>query len=282
MRVKRGYTILEVMIFIAISAAIFVGAIKAIGGRQEQVQFSQAVREFEAKIRDIANDVVTGYFPTNNTVACEYSAGKSRIVKTADGSLGTNNTCIYIGKAIQFQPNGAKDRIDTYTIAGLRYEDQIEMTPSTSIAKADPVPVALPGNDPGFTDPTESYTLLYGLQVKKVIRPVDPVPTEYGAIAIMSNFGASGVSDIQTAQVGGIAKSSLGQPKGAVISMLDKLTDDPAQVGKEGYLEKNTSQGIVICLIDGSSGKEASVLFGVSGAIVTKLDIDSYDKRCDL
>lgn len=282
MRVRRGYTILEVMIFIAISATIFVGAIKAIGGRQEQVQFSQAVREFEAKIRDIANDVVTGYYPTNPTVTCEYSAGKSRIVKTTDGSLGTNKTCIYIGKVIQFHPDSAKNRIDIYTMAGLRYEDQIEMTPSTSIAKADPVPVALPGSDPDFTDPTESYTLLYGLEVKKVIRPIDPAPAQYGALAIMTNFGASGISDNQIAQVGGIVKSTLGGSESSTISLLDKLTDDPSQAGKEGYLEKNTSQGIVICLIDGSSGKEASVLFGVSGAIVTKLDIDSYDKRCDV
>ncbi|HMT19266.1 MAG TPA: hypothetical protein PKD20_00530 [Candidatus Saccharibacteria bacterium] len=279
MRVKRGYTILEVMMFIAISAAIFTGAVRAIGGRQAQVQFSQAVREFEAKIRDVANDVVTGYYPANETVTCELSVGKSRIVKTNDASLGTNSGCIYIGKVLQFQPDGKKERMDIYTMAGLRYEDQIELTPSTSIAKSDPVPVSLVTADEGFHDPTSSYNLLYGLQVKKVIRP-SASPVEYGAVAIMTNFGASGVSDIQTAQIGGVVGSQLGQTKASVLTLLDELTDDPARIGDSGYLEKNTSEGIVICLED-VSGKLASVSFGVSGNISTRLDIDSYDRRCD-
>lgn len=276
---RGGYTIIEVLIFIGVSAAIFFGAMTAIGGRQEQVQFAQGVREFDAKIRDILNDVTTGYFPSNETVQCRVENGQTEISSTTDTELGENSECIFVGKAIQFIPEGIGERIDIFTLAGRRYEDE-DLTPSTTIAESRPVAIAQSGNNPSFRDATEQYDLLYGLKVTKVFRPSD-AGTEYGLIGVFTQFGGSGISDAQSVQVGGIVGSSIGQDKNAALGLLNIVTDDITKQGDNGYLEKNTKEGIVVCLESNDGNRKSSVAFGARGSAATTLDIDSYNPECD-
>jgi hypothetical protein len=276
---RGGYTIVEVLIFIGVSAAIFFSAMTAIGGRQEQVQFAQSVREFDAKVRDILNDVTTGYFPTNETVQCEVVNGKPEITIDSDTNLGTNSECIFVGKAIQFMPDGKGEQIAIYTLAGRRYEDE-DLTPTTSIAEAHPVAIARSGDNPSFKDATEQYDLLYGLRVTKVFRPSDDA-TEYGLVGIFTQFGGAGVSDAQSVQVGGIIGSSAGQDKDAALGLLNIVTDDITSVGDNGYIEKNTKEGIVVCLASYNGDRKSSVAFGARGSTATTLDIDTYNPECD-
>ncbi len=280
MKANGGYTIIEVLVVVGVSAAIFFAAMTAIGGRQASVQFAQSVREFDAKIRDIMNDVTTGYYPTNDTITCTLSAGVPQITVDTDAKLGTNNDCIFIGKAIQFQPDGVTNRMDIYSVAGLRFEDN-DQTPTSSIAKAKPVPVARVGDDFNFKDATVSYDLLYGLRIKKVIRPLGTTPPAYGLVGVISNFGVGGISDAQTVQVGGVVGSYLGADESASIQLLDSLTDDPTRALNDGYIEKNTSEGILVCLENETGTRKASLAFGAKGTAATKLDIDSYDRKCE-
>ncbi len=65
---STGYTIVETMIFLAVSSLMFISAMILINGRQSRAEFIQAVRVFEANLRDVANDVSTGYY-ANTTQA---------------------------------------------------------------------------------------------------------------------------------------------------------------------------------------------------------------------
>ncbi len=279
---NKGYTILEVLIFIAVSAVIFVAAMAAISGRQQQVQFAQSVREFDAKIADLVNDVSTGFFPTNETISCQVTAGDVQINNVTAGGekLGTSDDCLYVGKALQFQPEGRQDVLRIYTLAGKRYQDS-KLTPSSTIANAKPKAVSMT-SDATFNSSVEEYMLLYGLRVRKVIRPVSPsVNTDFGTIGLMSNFGGVSVSDAQSIKIGGIVGTSLGQTEGQAVTIINSLTDDPTQSATNGYINTNTPEGIVLCLIDQNNMK-ASVSLGALGSNATKLDIDTYDRGCDL
>ncbi len=74
-RRSHGYTIIETLIFIAVSGMMFMSAVILVGGRQQEVEFSQGVRDLENKLKDTLNDVSTGYFPANNSLNCTIATG---------------------------------------------------------------------------------------------------------------------------------------------------------------------------------------------------------------
>ncbi len=278
-RRRNGYTILEVLIFIAVSSLMFIIAITAVGGRQQQVQFAQATKEFDAKIRDTINDVTTGYYPTNETVSCGLSAGVVEIKPGTGQSIGTNSDCIYVGKVIQFQPDGDSNLVRIYSMAGKRLSDD-GSTPVSTIEQAMPKAVALP-NVPTFTKTSEDYNIPYGLRVTRVIRPLSSSTfSDYGLIAIMSSFGGASVSESQSVTIGGIFGSQMGSNELSALSVINGLTDSSSLVGTSGYLESNTSEGLVICL-ESQEGRKASLGFGIKNSATTELKIDNYNSGCD-
>lgn len=282
MKRSGGYTILEVLIFIAVSGVMFVGAMIAIGGRQSEVQFSQSVREFEAKIRDIINDVSTGYYPTNDTVSCylDIATDQIEITSSSNEQLGTNDDCIYIGKALQFRPDDDGSKMKIILLAGRRYEDS-KLKPSTTIAAAKPKAIAKPG-DANFTSTIEEYQLLYGVEVYRVVRPLSSAPVEdFGLIGVLSDFGGASISETQSPVAGGVVGSEYGMNESQAVTLLDSLTDDITKSGTNGYIEKNTTEGIVICLRD-ERGRKASVSFGSQGRSAVQLDIDNYNLGCNV
>lgn len=277
---QAGFSILEVLIFIAVSSLMFISAIAVIGGRQRQVQFAQGTREFDAKLRDIINDVTTGYYPSNETVSCEVGVdGEVNIQSGTDQKIGENSVCIYVGKVIQFQPDGDESMIRIYSMAGRRFSDS-ESSIVTTIDQANPKAVALPGVVT-FTKTSQDHLLLYGLKVTRVFRPISSsVFTDYGAVAIMSNFGGSSVSEAQSVEIGGIVGSEMGSNEDSALSTINQLTDLSSQSGSVGYMEKNTEEGVVICL-ESSDGRKSSLSFGVKNSAATVLKIDGYNAGCD-
>ena len=62
---RGGYTIVETLIFLAVSALLFVSTIILISGRQAKAQFTNSVRDLVSDITDVANDVANGYYQTS-------------------------------------------------------------------------------------------------------------------------------------------------------------------------------------------------------------------------
>jgi len=282
MRVKKqtGYTILEVLIFLAVSSLMFVSAMRAINGRQKQVQFTQSIQEFDAKIKDLINDVTTSYYPTNETVNCIVDNGGEVVIGKSETpqELGTNDDCIYVGKVIHFQSNGDDTAMRIYAMAGKRYSDTA-LTPSYSISEAKPKAVSNPGNI-DFIESAEDFTTLYGLRVTRVIRPISDTDfTDYGSIAIMSNFGGSSISEAQSVQIGGIKGSSMGGDGQSSLNIINQITDNVSGSGLPGYFEKDTDEGVVICL-ESPHGKKASLALGVKGSNSTFLQVDNFNVGC--
>jgi hypothetical protein len=116
-----GYTIVETMIFLAVSAVLFVSASVLIAGRQRRTQFATTVREFSSKIQSVYGSVSSGYYNTTGSATCTLGAGKTKIntLKSGGGAQGTNGDCMYLGKVIVSpQPNSSDFRI--ISLVGLR------------------------------------------------------------------------------------------------------------------------------------------------------------------
>jgi len=282
----RGYTILEVLIFIAVSAFIFVAAMAAINGRQQQVQFSQSVREFDAKINDVINDVTTGYYPTNETISCSVNLidPTARPVLSSAGAggndgLGTNSDCLYVGKAFHFVPAGETDKetkFYIYNLVGRRYSTDTNTVKSINETK--PIAVATTGTT--FTDPSELAGLRFGVEVTKVFDSGN----EYGIVAVLSSFEGSrpsaSVSSSQSASIGGIYSDvgELNITKQSAITLINMMNTE--FMGNNGYINTGSDGGVVICLKD-QDNRKASVTVGAAGTFGTQLQFDDYNTGCD-
>lgn len=124
-RVSDGYTIIEVMIFLAISLVIAASSWSLISGKQAETEFNQKMRDTQSKIQDWINDVSTGFTGGDpSQQSCTISAIHRPQLQTGGPSSTPN--CIFLGKAIQFTdpsysgtPN-QDEELYTYSIFGCR------------------------------------------------------------------------------------------------------------------------------------------------------------------
>lgn len=126
-----GYTIVEVMIVLAISMAMLALAAGFINGRQGKASFNQGANDFASRIQSVANQVADGQFSDIGldctTSPISYSAGHEQ---------GFNDQCVFLGKMIYIR-NGdlSKPQYDVISVAG----DRLYLgNPPTTLTQANP------------------------------------------------------------------------------------------------------------------------------------------------
>lgn len=270
-----GYTILEVMIFLAITGLLFVSAIVAVGGNQQKVQYSQTVRDFEVQIKDAINDVDDGYYPSYSVGSCHKDiADTTQIVldETTTVAPGTNQDCINIGKIMMFNLASNNGTFGLGTITA------VSPTVGDTIGSFDQMNPILAYNGivgPGSIDLSTTKPIRYGAVVTK-IGDKSNTNNYYDSLSVINNFssGTSGgeykngvlVSSIYGHISTGIL--SLNTVKSDFISHITDLTNLPGEyhVNKEFY----------ICLLT-PDDKIARIFVGIGGvptATSTEYDLE--------
>lgn len=97
-----GFTIVEVMIVLAVSGLLLISAIVLINGRQAKTEFTTGINDELSQIQQIITDTTDGYYPNNGDISCTGNPGVGVVLKSAATKQGTNSGCIYLGSAIQF------------------------------------------------------------------------------------------------------------------------------------------------------------------------------------
>jgi hypothetical protein len=129
---SRGYTILETMIFLAVSAAMFFSAMAFVSGKQNRTEFASAIRDAETSLNDIANDVSIGYYANTTTtgqrITCQTTTNSTtppvQVFTSAADRQGANMGCIFIGKAVQFAPSDVNARtLVTIPLVGRQFKN---------------------------------------------------------------------------------------------------------------------------------------------------------------
>lgn len=109
---SRGYTLLEVGLFLAITSALLVVALLGLGPRLGNVRFSTGMRDLQA---NIAKELSISQQGNNSTSA---KTGNLRCTTTAGGVLSlanspnTDKPCVYVGKVALLYT----DRVEYRTI----------------------------------------------------------------------------------------------------------------------------------------------------------------------
>ncbi len=205
-----GYTIIEVMIFLAVSSLLFVAATVAIGGQQGHTEFNTAVNDVNTKFQQWIDQVTNGFSGSTATATasqfnCTTSGGHPVLTVVSSGNTrGANPDCTFLGKAIQINQAGGTQNpreIYAYTVLGKRTTNTTTNDLVTDIVSA--APAAAVSTDGAPTDLVETYTIPNGAQVKWVRSGRDassitiPTPGTSHLAGFYTSFNIGGSSTSQ-------------------------------------------------------------------------------------
>lgn len=248
-RGRDGYTIVEVMVFLAVTTAIFAMIAGTFSGRQASTEFSVAAREMESQLQDIANDIATGFYNNPGNFTCTVNAGVPSL-GGGTNQQGTNNQCIFIGKVAQFDlENSNGKQYNLYPVVGAR---QISGRDVQNFDEAKPRAIATSADS--SVDLTESLQIPPGLVVRSMYSQHGSTKLRIRAIGFFSTFGA-GSSDPKALDVNVIP---LGIPpatnsKADTVNAISGITDSYA-----GFLG-NPDGGVFVCM-DGDRTDQHALL----------------------
>ena len=98
-KTQSGYTIIETLIVLAVTAAMFVVTVILVSGQIARYQFRGGVLNSQQSVQSVLNDVQTGYFNLADSTSAACNSGSN--------SEPGDSDCVYIGKRIAISNSGA-------------------------------------------------------------------------------------------------------------------------------------------------------------------------------
>jgi type II secretory pathway pseudopilin PulG len=245
---QSGFTIVEVIIFLAVSIALVASAVALFSTRIPKTQFSQSLNELDIKLKSVGNDVLNGYYPSSGNISCS-AAGN---ISSSPADQGTNASCVFLGRAIQFGDKSncdisECDQFRIYTVYGLRQNGGNVVTSLDEAA-------------PKITDlNVEAYTTGFGLHVTKVLGAGN-------GVAYLSTFG-SRPANVVDAAPSGASQVEL-RPltvNGGNFGLPEDLFGDNSPLAPGELGGANPAAGVRLCLKSGTSKQFAILTLGEAG-----------------
>lgn len=131
-----GYTILEVLIVLAVSGVMFIIAANFISGKQQKSTFQTGANELASQIQDAITSITDGQY-SDYPVRCSRDASGNINTTSGPGVQGGNEQCIFLGKFLNFNISGDDTVYKIFTVAGLRSVD-VKGTPPVDLNAAQP------------------------------------------------------------------------------------------------------------------------------------------------
>ena len=266
----HGFTIVETMIVLAITGALFVAIAATLAGRQNSAEFNHAIQTVQSQIQQTVNQVSAGFYPSNSNFTCSAS-GSAVIFNSGAAGQGSNQDCVFLGKVLQFQVQGTSpEAFQTYTVAGLRGPTVGATSPFQNVS---PTIVGIGTN-------YASYSTASGLEYGLTTVWMKSGGANIGAVGLLMEPGSlsatsgsgynSGAQQIDLVPLPG---TSLGQQMGqAVVSITNSLRD----VNLTADAPVNPAAGVQICFASGGTNQSGLVTIGGSGRqMLVTLDIRS-------
>ncbi len=277
---QAGFTIVETMFFLAITGALVASALLIFNSRISNTQFTQSVQELDNQIKGVINDVAAGTYPTNPPYTCTVGANGPVVTAGASGQ-GTNTSCMFLGKSLQFNVGGGNTKYNVYTIAGRR---AVNNTAVTSLTGADgALSQQIDGLVPDTVNLTSTHDLRWGISVTKMakLNTDGTVASNIGAVAILQTLGSySGGTD---PRLNSGSQTIQTWPLGSEFPATETVVH--AAVGADrdttfAQSNANPAGGVLICLNGGGANQKANIILGSNkGTVTTTVSIGS-DSRC--
>lgn len=275
-----GFTIIESMIFLAVSGALLLSALILVGGQQPRAQFNEAINEANSSIQDVLNDVSDGFVPINSDLSCTVNGTSLLFKKAGADAYGENTECMFIGKVLQTGVGSDQNLFNVYTIAGRRTNG------SNDVASLDQaLPTAITVQSPDIDqhpelDKTDHNSFKFGLKAYRLVGINGGSGVDLSSVGFIGSFAKSlgGVPTVNNAGIDliGIA-GTVSDNQTTVVSRIAGLKDSAAAAAAEN----NAAQGVVLCLSSFDGSFKASITIGGSGQrATTNLQVDNLAKEC--
>jgi prepilin-type N-terminal cleavage/methylation domain-containing protein len=295
-----GYTIVEVMIVLAITGVLFLTAISFVNGKQATTSFHSGVAEFAAQIQDTIEQVSDGQYSDVPFVCTVNGSGTPTFPNTAptitvptsgsgtDQNQGTNDQCTFVGKLVHLGVGSDSSKYETFSLAGA---SGITTNGSTTnlngtvntLSQEQPQAVY----QPGVIDLTTQSAVPEALTIKTV-SIIDSAggPTHYSGfgafgfvqgIAAASNSGGGYQSGTQT-----VSMVDLPVTQGATAQEADVAGDlAPINPGSPSVATPlRVASTVSICLTDGTRYAEINLGFGNDSQLQVQTDYHFGDSSC--
>jgi prepilin-type N-terminal cleavage/methylation domain-containing protein len=231
-----GYTIIEVMIVLAVSGGMFLIAANFINGKQAKTAFTQGTNETASQIQNVIEQVSNGKY-SDIPLNCTFDGTTTTVISGTLPSQGTNPTCTFLGKLLRFSSVN-KHTYKVLSLAGGRADAS---GGNPTLASVHPVVI---------TDLTNSQDIAQQLDVAGVsVTDLSGVTyTNYYNFGFSQGLGSSSGGSFQS---GAQTLSLVYSP----VNLSDPATPDTNANGSLAY-----AQAVTVCLTDGT--RYARILIG--------------------
>lgn len=236
---SRGFTIVETMIFLAVSAAILVSSLRLLSGAQNSTLFTQGMNDINEQITAVVNNVANGYYPRAENMGCSVNGTGDALDFTGTQTRGTADSCVFIGRVMQFSTTS--DTAKVYSIAGRRLT-----AGNTEVSDMqDSLATAL--------STVDEFKLKNNIKVEQITTDGNPTM----AIGFFTSFGQP-ATDNQL-QSGGLSTDFIGLNTDDVPNL---VVGSSFRTGYTSSTNKNPSDGIQLCFKSGTTNQFGVITLG--------------------
>lgn len=279
---SQGFTIVESLIVLAISGALFAALALMVSGQQAKARFQSSMTDISSKLQQQINEVGSGFYPDSLGFSCQRSGNTVGVTFSASGSTqGTNDQCILLGRAIMFaMPGTDPEQYKAHILIGLR--EQAGGREVTSTREAGTRALA-PGAayNPSWQDKSATQVLQFGTSVAWMRQANG---TEVAGLAIITSpsqntYGTGGLLDSGsvTASIVPIRKPSAGGTPGvsaaAGVDLIARTLGVPAS-DPQALQSSEADLPIQICFVSGGTNQSGLITIGTNNSatsIVTEI-----------
>ena len=292
LKVQRGFTIIETLIFLSVSSLVFTAGISQYTRQQHEVEFRQAVRSLQSQLQSMINEVAVSYPPDIKGYSCTADAANNPIVFTPTSVAVDNSSCIFLGRALGVGNDtnctlNVIDKCSRYSDIPIAARREFftggQGAPVTSLAEAKPIALAtcltnddglnsIPcGSNPLSATRTARPDLATRAKFKGFIGVYDAfvrnkdgsANTSIGGIAFLLDLNASGASAGNNVNLVRLPTPFLNNTESRVTDAIDVTLGSANAVTEAGFT--NPLYGVTLCII-GSYGQKAAISIGANNS----------------
>ena len=284
-----GFTIIETLIVLAITSALFMAVVVTLSGRRARTEFSQSMQDIRSRIQQVVNDVGSGYYPALKDAHCIDTAngqgtavapGTAKIV-TGGAEQGTSSGCVFLGKVMQFGIAGGQlEQVRIYTAFGVRRDANGEVAPDAALKRyinARPAVSALAADTSNLLHGIKIRDMYYGSPRKDIA--AFAVVKSLGSYSMSSGALQSGSTQINIIPIVNTTLGATPDPDTTINAInVNDRTNKPGQGLADG--EVNPSGGIKMCFVSGGSNQSGLIEIGGSSRQFTVSLTMKENKTC--